>query len=480
MGKKVFSYALDLVSDGERVEATAGHDGPAFYILNRLPDAAGRPVDLATGRQLAKWFLDQLKDRGGTEALHRLDGEYPGWRKQLREHFEGLEDPGERELLRDRWRRIEDILESLHLDAEEREKLLRSPALESKWREAVEGRRAGLEAEAEAKAKPRREVIEKEIESLDRRLAERREEIAAEEHRVERLLEHFESGRERLVQDFLAFDKLLGNRWSRSPAEPPLPDSPAISPWLVSRGSEHEGLCVETSDEFLWRVLVPGLRRWSPQLPEEAAKLFHCALLACRALLVPHPGWTRAYAEALGETARMAMIRIEPHWITFRDPWDAGLAEVWEAACSDPSRLHLVHLQDLNRALPECWLRPCLDLLRGFRDRLPLSPQPEWPGNLRLLASPAPDAAALPLSEFVARHFAAVPLRPTGDDESVPFHVVSPRARISFATWKSWQAEDLETTLVNHGDAAVNAENWARELRFNRPLEYVEATADVA
>lgn len=522
-GKKCFRYPLECVSEADRV-LPVDESIAEFYLLNSLPEGDGQPVDLATGKQLAKWLLEEFREIGLSDFLRRLDQDRPGWRRELKDRCDALGDPAHRALMNERYSRFTEILEVLDFGKSQLEKLLESPHFEQKWEEAIETRRSELEADAKEKARSRIAVLDEDVRRregriavLEQELSARRTELANLEQRTGGLIEHFRTERERLLRDFIAFEQLLRDRPRGTEiAESAPAPMRGTFPRLARFRDETSGPLVGSSLEFVRGPLLARLRRHiHPAVREDLARLFHCLTLSCRAALVPDPGWTRAYVEALGEGGRGAMLQVEPHWMSFRDVWEAGLGTVWEDALANETQLHVLHLQDFDRALPECWFRPCLDLLAGLCDGLTPASQVGWPENLRIFASPAPDAAALPLSSFVVRHFAALCKRPVASED---IDILEPSFASSggvlFAGWKSWQPNDsperliqkelatagaaalegwlgaradlerLFVTLKAHetheddeeADDEITASQWAQELRLRWPMDYEEAT----
>src|SRR5262249_39124794 len=92
----------------------------------------------------------------------------------------------------------------------------------------------------------------------------------------------------------------------------------------------------------------------------------------------------------------------------FEDLWRGGLACCWERSALGPTAIELVLLRDFNRALPQCYARPILDLIAGYTEELPDPASGGWPPVLRLLACVAAKDDSLPLTREVVRHFAAV------------------------------------------------------------------------
>ncbi|MGE3541468.1 MAG: hypothetical protein AB7N91_29050 [Candidatus Tectimicrobiota bacterium] len=244
---------------------------------------------------------------------------------------------------------------------------------------------------------------------------------------------------------------------------------PLTSPDTVPSGLHHlESVSPTTPpiyhcDEFLRHRLLPTLETWLPEITPRWAALFHHAVWGCRWVLVPNPAWAVAYQEAIGETAQLHIVQVEPTWLCFADAWRV-VAPAWQAAQQQPDCLHLLLFEDVNRALPECWARPWLDMVAGFRKVLPVEGQPAWPVNLRILACLASDQAALPLSKTVIQHWAAVSLRPVGQrtSEAAQLQV----GHVPWAAWQSWGtgAETATVTgrTVVSGDRHDVSMDWSQ------------------
>ncbi len=458
-GKECFLFSA-MIAEAERVEPADDDGAPAFYLLNRPADDQGKPVDLADGKQLAEWLLELVRESELKQILSELDQRHPRWHKLLlREAFEEREDPVRLELMKDRWQHIVDILQAIRFDSEQLAELVKSPPFKELWARVVEEHRAEIEKQAERDAAPLVRKLRARRETLTAKVEERRAEFKDAEHRLaelegraSELRDHFEDERQRLLRDFVAYQAVVG---TGSAAVVPAPSAHATGPLLeelLVTLPQAPTPAADTADapEITRRAFVRRLEicvaRRHGEVSLEVCALFHAALLGARALLVSHPGWSRAYAEAMGPAARLVSIQVEPHWLRHADFRAAGFAELWRAASEDGDRLYLLHLEDLDRALPELWLRPCLDLLAGFRDRLPEGGT--WPKNLRLLASTAPDAASLPLSPFVAGCFAALPLVLNAGPSSPKPNKDEPLLHhVTFARWHAWCQEEAEDEL---------------------------------
>jgi hypothetical protein len=257
---------------------------------------------------------------------------------------------------------------------------------------------------------------------------------------------------------------------------------------------------IERCDDFLQYRLLPALAAWVPDMTRRWAELFHHAIRACRWVLIPNPAWGLAYREAMGGTATLQIVQVEPTWLCFADAWKGYVEQCWVTAHQQPERLHLLLFEDVNRALPECWARPWLDLLAGFREVLPVAEQYGWPENLRILACLAADQAALPLSKTVVQHWAAVSLRPLGEKLASP-----PITREGHVPWDAWQAwggiqvtqdegfeaqefgplarsvkRDLHRlqSSLQHLNPERDVTQTARNIRIKWPREYLQHTDD--
>jgi hypothetical protein len=150
-------------------------------------------------------------------------------------------------------------------------------------------------------------------------------------------------------------------------AEPPIPNSPALS-----------------ERRFMAERLWPCLAKHGCALSSRDAEFFHVAMLGSRILGLPHPGWAAAYAEAMSGTATMSMVSASPNWLDFDTAFNHGLSNAWRHAVRDPSRLHLIVIDGIDRCPSHAWLRPWLNILAGWSPCLPNTEQFTWPNNVRL------------------------------------------------------------------------------------------------
>lgn len=446
---KVFSYPVrSLKPDSlfmEYVDAF-GRDRPLECLLYPPEESTGSPVDLATPKQLAKWLIERVVS-AAPQFVTQLDREVQGWRGRVREEIEGYGE-AERQIFRSRWERIEAILDDLTFESDAANQLLQSPKFLARIddlvkvaaEEKIAARSAEIEGEAQRSAKAAIAALEQQVAEVAKRydeaksklgaveadLQSRLDDLAERERAIVSLSEHLSDSRDRLARDLAVYQALLpASAQSPTSAAAPRRESPPVRP---------VGPPIQSESEFIDSRLWPALDRWHHGQPRSLAVTLQVAASGSRAVLVPSPAWARAYADALGGTARLTVVNVQPTWLGFDDLWRGGLACCWERATLDPTAIELVLLRDFNRALPQCYLRPILDLIAGYTEELPQPGCGGWPSTLRLFACPAESDESLPLTAEVVRHFAAVQRAPAAASE---------RARPM-------------------GDGHVPAERWAR------------------
>lgn len=452
--KRVFAFPLNSWDPATHV--ADWHLQPVRgYFLQDIDPHRGEPLDLASGKQLAEWLLKlATRDEDLRRCLQDLDHGSPGWRKRLRDACDELADDIDRAIYSDRLQRLEAIVGTLELGSDTLRKLAASKAFVSLWEKAVHARRGELEEQVQRDFDAERTRLEEEHAALEASVAHlradhdtflrEREETGS---RVRRLLEHLGTEHERLVHDVALMHHALPSGIPLGGIESTTAPPTTVEELLALRPGHIEGAAetATSSRQFAESSLPSSLSYHG--LAADASTLLHATMLACRTLLLPGPIWSRAYASALGPAAaRFLLLQVEPHWIRFREAWRGGLAAAWQVATEAPDSLVLVHLQDLDRALPELWLRAVLDLLSGLRDALPSGET--WPPNLRLATSLAEGDARLPLTEATTLYFAS-PLAPEAEREDTPEQLLAtlPAAQPEGA-WTTWQRALPEASMA--------------------------------
>lgn len=458
------------------------HRETHMVFLAEPAKAGGRVIDLLPASGLAGWLSRVLKR--DMPLLANLELASPGWRGRVGDLLDAAADPVQRELERGRFSRLEAALDALAEDEARLDDLAELPRFKELLDAAI-GREVAMrreKIEADAKAESRRVVAEasqmrdqakaaaerekqalrREVEKVRAEVAdterlreEARTKVAADESSIRAAADYLVESRERIIRDFSAFHELIKNTRASGdglangyhPAVAKVFDVPLSARIEV----EPEGPAIDDPDVFLRERLAPLMAAWGAEATFEQAKRLHAALLACRWVATPCPSWGAAYAEAMGADARHRIVAVEPMWLAFSDAWGGEVEAFWREAVERRDALHLLIFADADRALVQCWARPMLDIVSGLRPTLP-SGLP-WPENLRVMACPSADEAALPVPKWVVAHWAgvkAVPYRPDGP--IVPGHV-------PFAAWSGWvmTPDDASRPSVGLGVAARSA-----------------------
>lgn len=223
------------------------------------------------------------------------------------------------------------------------------------------------------------------------------------------------------------------NPSSKSNAVPPqrqltLPNSPApTSPSLAE-------------SEFLEKRLWPLLCRHGASASKRDAELFHATVIASQLIEIPHPGWASGYAAAMGETARCVTITASPKWIDFDAAFAGALAAQWRQAVNDPSRLHLIVLEGIDRCPTHAWLRPWLNMMAGWSKSLPDEQQTGWPSHIRLCVTEERSKACFEIPSELRQWILS--FEPKATAETIPDQV---DGHLPMDTWRLGTVEADET-----------------------------------
>lgn len=95
-------------------------------------------------------------------------------------------------------------------------------------------------------------------------------------------------------------------------------------------------------------------------------------------------------ARALGNTV-YELCQPSPKWFEFKDFWREALRGIWESAHAKPDVWHVLLIENVDIASPECWGAPLWNLFDGKTTKLPCSDKSNLPKNLRVVVSLAPE-----------------------------------------------------------------------------------------
>jgi hypothetical protein len=280
--------------------------------------------------------------------------------------------------------------------------------------------------------------VRAEIADAERLRAEARANIEQDQSSIRDAADYLVASQERIIRDFSAFHRLIeharvgGDIFANG-------HHPAVAELVrVSRAEEtwgaSDGPAIDDEGIFLQK-LARTMAAWGAEATPLQAKRLHAALLSCRWIAVPCPSWGVAYAEAMGAHARQTIVAAEPTWLAFSDAWGGEVEAFWRESVESRDVLHLLIFADADRALVQCWARPLLDIVSGVRALLP-SGLP-WPENLRVMACPSADEAALHVPNWVVAHWAGIEARAGGSRADG----LVPPGHVSFATWSGWVME---------------------------------------
>lgn len=207
-----------------------------------------------------------------------------------------------------------------------------------------------------------------------------------------------------------------------------LPSSPApTSPSLAE-------------SKFVDKRLWPMLCRHGASTAKRDAELFHATMLASHLVEIPHPGWASGYAAAMGETACCTTITTSPKWLDFDSAFSGSFATRWRQAVSDPTRLHLIVLEGIDRCPTHAWLRPWLNMMAGWSKSLPDEQQTGWPSHIRLCVTEERSKACFEIPSELRQWILS--FEPKATAETIPDQV---DGHLPMDTWRLGTVEADET-----------------------------------
>jgi hypothetical protein len=482
----VVEYALPRLGSETFHVWDNGEGENQAVLLVEPAKAGGRVIDLLPASGLAEWLLRVLKR--DKPLLTSFDRASPGWRSHISELLDTVTDPVQVGLDRSRFARLEAALGELAQNEARLTDLAELPrfkeTLDAAIRGEVETARGRIEAQAQeetrgyvgrlkqerererAQAERERLALQRELDKVraeiagaERIRAEARARVEQDESSLRTAADYLVESRDRIIRDFSVFHGLIenarasGNGSANGHSQGAAKLIEAAAPAATEAGTE--GPVINDQGVFLRDRLVPAMAAWGAEATWLQAKRLHAALVSCRWVAVSCPSWGVAYAEALGADARHHVLAVEPTWLSFSDAW-RDLETFWCEAVERSDALHLLTFADADRALVQCWARPLLDVVSGLRSALP-SGLP-WPVNLRVMACPAADEAALYVPEWVVSHWAGVKSAAgatSPDQPIVPGHV-------PFSVWREWAKAPAEAPRPAAG-LGIAARSAARE-----------------
>ncbi len=365
-------------------------------------------IDCMDSKQLSEWFREQLK-KIEPSFIKQLD-DTTKWREELPKKFDDV-DAHINELNKTRLKRIMAILESIEFTRGEIEVLSENyhdfkKIYEKKIEDFKEEYRNEFNKEFEEERNKRNQEIsdkKKEIQKLENDISKRKKELTklddlTAEHK--KTLNHLETNKERLLKDFSIFKSVI----NPNVIQPAISSNSVLS-YLIEE-EKPLGTPIDRKEDFLKRLKY-FLNRY--KVKEEISKRLLDVAAAFRCFFVPEISFAIAFAEAAGNT-KYIIRQVEPDWLHFKNFWENGLGVLWDSSHKEPDVLHLLVLEDINLASPECWGRPLFDILAGLRKKIPYG-NTSWPSNFKIAATLLPSdnpKIGLPLYKQTFSHWGAV------------------------------------------------------------------------
>lgn len=415
----------------------------SVYTLIQQPDK-GLRFDASDKQALVTWWRKRIYAMDSYRSIiGRLDTDTNGaWKTELLGAIQDSPDPHERNRDLQRYNKIIAMFEALDWSGEEWQLVLDSEAGQRALRDCISSRSDELEKIAEKEVAERLQESYQALSDLLEEVGSKRKLAEEAERKIEAMHSastYLESQRQRLAHDVVELGSLLAPSVKTVPPSEDLgEDNTAVKLWTPMPAPPALLPHVEES-EFIADRLLPVLRRHAPCTRKKDAVAFHVLLQSCKAMRVPHAGWTHAYSAAMGDTAQVFMISATPEWRSFADAWTAVLGTPWLSALHHPGILFLIHIQEFALAFPDAWVHPLLNCIAGYANTLPVSGSPHWPENLRLCWSDRGDAEKdrFSLPDIVLAHFASI--TPTGDYSLDIFPPVHFSGSVSMESWLEWQ-----------------------------------------
>jgi len=374
-------------------------------------DAGYTYKDCMDSKQLSEWFREQLK-KINPAFIKQLDDETK-WREKLPKILDDT-DPQLSELNKIRLSRVMEILENIEFTREEIEILSDNfPNLKKIYEKKIEDfkeeyRNQFKKEFEEERNKQNQEIanLKKELQNLENDISKGKTKLNELEGRTaehEGTLKHLETNKERLLKDFSIFQSVT----NPNVIQPAISSNGALS-YLIEEEKPF-GTPIARIEDFRER-LEYFLNQY--KIRKELSSRLLNAAAAFRCFFVPEISFAVALAEAAGNT-KYIIQQVEPDWLHFKNFWENGLGVLWDSSHNEPDKLHLLILEDINLASPECWGRPLFDLLAGLRKKIPYG-NTSWPANFKIAATWLPSDSpkiGLPLYKQTFSDWGAVILK---------------------------------------------------------------------
>lgn len=387
-------------------------DGRVSYV--KLPQGECIAYDCMEESRLFEWFRDKLR-KTNPEYVKLLDNKTV-WRKEFPEFFDNSDEES-LELDQYRLARVMGKIDGIELSIQDIKALMdASESLRATFRESIEHHKASFLSDYEKELSEYQKICDQKKSLLKDELKKTEKQINKKKIHLDKLekqclnsqkeIDHILKNKERILSDFSIIRDALN---INPPSTKKYQDSCNSAYVLEIVDKNEQGAEIKEKEICLGRI---GYFLNNYKLNRKLASRFLNIILCYKGIFIENIAYGVALAEALGNT-KYIIQQVEPDWLHFNRMWENGLGELWLSSHENPDIMHLLLLEDINLASPECYARPLLDVMRGIRKRIPYAKN-EMPDNLRVLATKMPfedPPIGLPLYPFTFSDWGAIGFR---------------------------------------------------------------------
>lgn len=436
-----------------RGECDVIEDGRVSYV--KLPQGECIAYDCMEESRLFEWFRDKLR-KINPEYVKLLDNKTV-WRKEFPEFFD-KSDEESLELDQYRLARVMGKIDGIELSIQDIKALMdASESLRAIFRESIEHHKASFLSDYEKELSEyqktcdqKKSLLKEELKKTEKQINQKKihlDKLETQRLNSQKEIDHILKNKERILSDFsIVRDALNIN----PPSTKKCQDSCNSAYVLENVDKNEQGAEVKEKAICLGRI---GYFLNNYKLNRKLASRFLNIILCYKGIFIENIAYGVALAEALGNT-KYIIQQVEPDWLHFNRLWENGLGELWLSSHENPDIMHLLLLEDINLASPECYARPLLDVMRGIRKRIPYA-KSEMPDNLRVLATKMPfedPPIGLPLYPFTFYDWGAIGFQKNSiPDENAILSPMPKGGYLAMNVLRNFMPDEFEREMI-HAD----------------------------
>lgn len=367
----------------DRDENTIVNYNNHFYLFD---DPAGdyTILDCLNDKQLVEWFREKLKVLNSDWVTY-LD-QKTSWRSEMPLRFLPTEDD---DLESIRMEKIKGMFENLELTAQELIRIFESSdVFKQLFETSIEKHKEqfmknhGIQVERlERDAKEKEKTLNDALVNVRKQLKIEQQSLSETEKKIQKYqldIEHLEKDKHRLLADFSIISDVFKTQERQ-------PKSASLQPTYIL----EEMLPESASNLFSKEELIDRVKYYLAieGYDQKIAELLTNTILSYKGVFISELEIAICFLKAFGNV-KFIIQATEVGWLNFKDFWDSGLGDLWNSASEYPNQLHVLMLQDVNLASPECYARPLLDMFTGLRKKIPFAGT-QLPKNFRVIATKA-------------------------------------------------------------------------------------------